>query len=46
VGLKTLYQKASVFGYDGLELAHWGDHFETVKEDEEYCRARKELLIF
>jgi sugar phosphate isomerase/epimerase len=42
--LETLCRKAKEFGYDGLELACWGDHFEVAKADEKYCRAKKELL--
>ena len=29
--LETLAQKVSEWGYDGLELACWGDHFEVDK---------------
>ena len=29
--LETLCQKMSSFGYDGLELACWGDHFDVFK---------------
>src|SRR5215470_2812567 len=29
--LETLCKKAKSFGYDGLELACWGDHFEVRK---------------
>ena len=32
------------FGYDGLELACWGDHFEVDKADEKYCKAKRSLL--
>jgi sugar phosphate isomerase/epimerase len=42
--LETLCKKAKEFGYDGLELACWGDHFEVAKADEKYCRAKKDLL--
>src|SRR5690606_17804023 len=42
--LETMCQKAAAFGYDGLELACWGDHFEVQKADEAYCRGRWELL--
>jgi sugar phosphate isomerase/epimerase len=42
--LETVCQKAKSFGYDGLELACWGDHFEVDKADENYCKAKKELL--
>ena len=27
--LETMAEKAKSFGYDGLELACWGDHFEV-----------------
>ncbi len=42
--IETMCQKAKSFGYDGLELACWGDHFEVAKADAAYCRARRELL--
>jgi sugar phosphate isomerase/epimerase len=42
--LETLCQKAKGFGYDGLELACWGDHFEVNKADQAYCKAKKDLL--
>ena len=42
--IETLCKKAKDFGYDGLELACWGVHFEVAKADDAYCRAKKELL--
>jgi len=42
--LETLCRKARDFGYDGLELACWGDHFEVDKADQTYCDAKLELL--
>ena len=42
--LETLCKKAKGFGYDGLELACWGDHFEVDKADESYCNDKKALL--
>ena len=42
--LKTLCEKARSFGYDGLELACWGDHFEVDKADEHYCNKKRALL--
>ena len=42
--LETLCEKASSFGYDGLELACWGDHFEVDKADEQYCKEKRILL--
>jgi sugar phosphate isomerase/epimerase len=35
---------ASDAGYDGLELACWGDHFEVAKANASYCRQKIELL--
>jgi len=42
--LETMCQKASSFGYDGVELACWGDHFEVDKADNAYCKEKRELL--
>lgn len=42
--LKVMAQKAKEFGYDGLELCCWGDHFEVEKADAEYCRKKRETL--
>ena len=44
--LAELAEKATGFGYDGLELACWGDHFDVDRAatDDDYCRARRELL--
>ncbi len=44
--LETLCAKAVDFGYDGLELACWGDHFEVDKAmaDDGYVAARRDLL--
>ena len=44
--LDDLARKASDFGYQGLELACWGDHFEVDKaiSDEGYCSAKRDLL--
>ena len=44
--LDTLAAKAKSFGFDGLELACWGDHFEVDKavSDDSYVRGRKDLL--
>ena len=42
--LELLCRKAKLFGYDGLELACWGDHFEVEKADATYCRQKRELL--
>lgn len=44
--LEALARKASDWGFDGLELACWGDHFEVDKalESEGYLRAKRDLL--
>lgn len=42
--LETMCQKTSSFGYDGIELACWGDHFEVDKADEAYCQEKLALL--
>ncbi|NEW84342.1 MAG: sugar phosphate isomerase/epimerase [Mariniphaga sp.] len=42
--LETVAQKAKSFGYDGLELACWGDHIEVDKADQAYCDAKLALL--
>ena len=44
--LEKLAQKVSEWGFDGLELACWGDHFETDKalESDSYVRAKRDLL--
>ena len=38
--------KAQEFGYDGLELACWGDHFDVDQalKDKNYCKRRWETL--
>lgn len=41
---ETVCKKAKEFGYDGLELACWGDHFEVSKADDAYCAQKKEIL--
>ena len=42
----TICAKAKSFGYDGVELACWGDHFEVDKalSDDAYCRGRWDIL--
>lgn len=44
--LEVMAQKAKSFGYDGLELACWGDHFEVDKalENDNYIQGRKDIL--
>jgi sugar phosphate isomerase/epimerase len=44
--LDTVAAKAKSFGYDGIELACWGDHFEVDKalSNDKYIRSRKDIL--
>jgi len=44
--LEVMAEKAASFGYDGLELACWGDHFEVDKalEDDSYVQSRWDIL--
>ena len=43
---ETICQKAKSFGYDGIELASWGDHFEVDKAlaDKGYVKKKWEIL--
>ena len=44
--LETLAEMAAGWGYDGLELACWGDHFEVDKAlgKSSYCQSRHDIL--
>ncbi len=44
--LETLAKKAAAWGYDGLELACWGDHMDVDKaaRSKKYCKDRHDLL--
>ncbi len=44
--LEELAKKASAWGFDGLELACWGDHFEVDKAlaDANYVKEKRALL--
>jgi len=44
--LAELAKKAASWGYDGLELACWGDHMDVFKAaaDEDYCRKQLAIL--
>jgi sugar phosphate isomerase/epimerase len=46
LSVQDMARKAKEFGYDGLELACWGDHFEVDKAlaDDSYCARKRELL--
>ncbi len=44
--LETVAEKAGAWGFDGLELACWGDHFEVDKalDDDAYLQSRWDIL--
>ena len=44
--LTDMAQKTRSFGYDGIELACWGDHFEVDRAlaESDYCARKRELL--
>jgi sugar phosphate isomerase/epimerase len=44
--LEQLAQKMSEWGYQGIELACWGDHFEVQRalSEEDYCQHKLDLL--
>lgn len=44
--LEDVARKAAEFGYQGLELACWGDHFDVERAlaDDGYCANRRDLL--
>ncbi|MGJ8636101.1 MAG: sugar phosphate isomerase/epimerase family protein [Phycisphaerales bacterium] len=44
--LKVLAEKAASWGYDGLELACWGDHFEIDRalSEDSYCQSQLDIL--
>ncbi len=44
--LEVLAEKAASWGFDGLELACWGDHFDVQRalNEDDYCQGRHDLL--
>jgi sugar phosphate isomerase/epimerase len=44
--LRVLAEKAAAWGYDGLELACWGDHMDVFQAAQslEYCEQQKAIL--
>ncbi|OGV58212.1 MAG: AP endonuclease [Lentisphaerae bacterium GWF2_52_8] len=44
--IAVLAEKAASWGYNGLELACWGDHLDVRRaaEDKDYCKKHLELL--
>ena len=45
LNFETMCKKAKSFGYDGLELACWGDHVDVEKaaKDKKYAESRKKI---
>jgi len=43
--LEQICEKAKSFGYDGVELACWGDHVDVVKaaNDKAYAKSRRDI---
>jgi sugar phosphate isomerase/epimerase len=43
---ETICKKAKSFGYDGVELAAWGDHFDVAKalNEKDYVKSRWDVL--
>jgi sugar phosphate isomerase/epimerase len=46
IPLEQLAKKAAAWGYDGLELACWGDHVDVARaaKDKKYAKTRVEIL--
>jgi sugar phosphate isomerase/epimerase len=46
LSLEVICQKASQWGYDGIELPCWGDHFNVQQalKEPNYCKGRHDLL--
>src|SRR5258708_2298179 len=44
--LEELVQRAGEWGYQGLDLACWGDHFEVQRalSEDDYCQKKLDLL--
>ncbi len=46
LSFEVICQKAKSFGYDGIEIACWGDHLDVEKaaNDQKYCDEKKAVL--
>jgi sugar phosphate isomerase/epimerase len=46
LGIEQMARMTKDFGYDGIELACWGDHFEVPRalKEPDYCAAKRDLL--
>jgi len=41
---EKICQKAKSFGYDGVEIACWGDHLDVTNTDDKYYKEKLEIL--
>ncbi|WP_164101233.1 sugar phosphate isomerase/epimerase family protein [Candidatus Laterigemmans baculatus] len=46
LGIEEMLRMTSEFGYDGIELACWGDHFEVDRAmaEDDYCDNKRAML--
>jgi sugar phosphate isomerase/epimerase len=44
LSFETICQKAQEFGYEGIEIACWGDHFDVEKATDDYCKEKLSIL--
>lgn len=46
LSFEQICKRAKTFGYDGVEIPCWGDHFEVDKalRDKSYCKGRWEII--
>ena len=42
--IEEMARMTAEFGYDGIELACWGDHFEVDRANASYCKSKRQLL--
>lgn len=44
LSFETMCQKAKSFGYDGIEIACWGEHLDVSKANDAYCKGKLDVL--
>jgi len=44
LSFEEICKKANQFGYQGLEIACWGDHFDVEKATDAYCQEKHSIL--
>ena len=44
LSFEDILRMSKGFGYDGVELCCWGDHFDVQKADQAYCDARRAAI--